>query len=152
MVVRRRETWPSGRKIPHNILRCYASAHLQFSIHLISPFLNEFIKKKFPEMKEMNYQSCCRFIYTNARDFFKPEEANRKRKRFFKALQLVKEVGNTKLNLKNFAAYIDCLCTVAITLQRRDVKYEIHIFETNDVWPYAYCRGHFPYHRTPLNS
>ena len=150
MAVRgRRQTLPSGRTIPHNILRCYASAHLQFSIHLITPFLNEFIKKKYPESKEMVYESCCRFIHTNASSFFKPEVAEKKRKRFFKALQLVKEVGNTNLNLKNFAAYIDCLCSVAVTIHRRDIKYEIHIFETNQVWPYNYCRSHFPYHHSP---
>ena len=122
------------------LLPCYGSAHLQFGMHRLTPALNKFIKKQFPEQKHMTFLKCCHHILINLNQFFRTEDLVKKRKLFSRALQIAEEVWSQRSSLQFFLKHVDCLCMVALTIGLKDIGKKIRAFQ---------CGGSYLYRDPP---
>jgi hypothetical protein len=116
-----------------SLLPCYGSAHLQFGMHRLTPALNKFIKKQYPEQKHMNFLKCCNHILNNLDQFFRNEDIAKKKKLFSRALQIAEEVLNQRSSLQFFVQHVDCLCLLALTIGRKDLSKKIRAFQCGGI-------------------
>ena len=117
----------------------FGAAHLMFAMNNLTHDLNGFIRKKHPEAKKMNFKGCCHYILDNLKDFFKPQDIQRKKIEISRALQISEAIWNWDLDLYYFVPHVDCLCSLALTLGNRQKAREIRYFKCNGESVYDAC-------------
>ena len=114
------------------------AAQVQFSIHLLTPALNSYIRQTFPDHTDKDFADCCQFLLnfspTNGRDG-----------RFIRMpLILRHRVAHQNLNsLQKWRDPIEHFKVLAVFINRQDLKNKISYFVSGSQTALTSTRTHF---------